>query len=65
MASTYIAQNNACREDLLPFDWYVSLMVAGAREHGLDTEYIAMLESTVAYSDPDTERSKRMARLIA
>ena len=65
LASTYIAQDNACRADLLPFDWYVSLMVAGAREHGLDAEYIAILEATETRSDPDTVRSERMLRLIA
>lgn len=61
--STYIAQPDACSADLLPFDWYVALMIAGAREHQLDPDYIAKLFSVETRKDPDPERAERMARM--
>jgi len=61
--TTYIARADACREDLCPFDWYVALMEAGAREHGLDADYIACLIGTTVRQDPDARRAKRMMAL--
>lgn len=31
--------------DPRPFDWYKALIVVGAKEHGLPTDYVAMLEA--------------------
>lgn len=61
--TTYIARADACRDDLRPFDWYVALMEAGAREHGLDEDYIARLRTTTMRPDPNTRRAKRMMAL--
>ncbi len=62
-ASTYIAEAETCRPGLQPFDWYVGLMLAGAREHGLDPGYIGMLAAVEAVADPDVERATLMINL--
>lgn len=36
-----------------PYDWYLGLMVAGAREHGLPTRYVEALSQVTA--DPDLD----------
>lgn len=64
IASTYIAQPDACSNGLLPFDWYVRLIIAGAYEHGLDPAYIARLRNVKTRTDPDTDRAESMARLL-
>lgn len=40
-----------------PYSWYREMVVAGAREHGLPTEYIRSLEAKSAIDDPDKERA--------
>lgn len=42
-----------------PFDWYVDLLVEGARDHDLPQMYIAGLEQTETQPDPDSERAER------
>jgi gamma-glutamylcyclotransferase (GGCT)/AIG2-like uncharacterized protein YtfP len=37
---------------LLPFKWYRDLLVEGAREHGLPTDYVEMLRSLHCALDP-------------
>ena len=37
---------------LLPFKWYRDLLVEGAREHGLPTDYVEMLRSLHCAVDP-------------
>jgi gamma-glutamylcyclotransferase len=47
---------------LKPYSWYRALVVAGAKEHGLPTDYIAKLEAVLAEEDQDQERhGKNMA----
>ena len=41
---------------LAPYSWYKGLVVAGAREHGLPTDYIERLEAVIAAEDADVER---------
>lgn len=48
-AVTYIAEAPAA--DLLPYDWYHALVVAGAREHGLPKFYVEWL--TAQENAPD------------
>lgn len=62
-ACTYIAEPQACRDDLVPLDWYVALMRAGAIEHGQDADYIAWLSAVETCNDPDLQRAARMAAL--
>jgi hypothetical protein len=45
--------------DTLPFHWYKTHVLRGAREHGLPEEYIARLEAVPSRDDPDRERQRR------
>ena len=42
-----------------PYEWYRDLVVAGAREHDLPSQYVASLEATSTVTDPDAERVAR------
>ncbi len=56
-AFAYVADRDAVDSSLLPFDWYVRLVVAGAREHDLPAGYIASIAATPSRSDPDPARA--------
>lgn len=43
----------------VPYDWYKTLVIAGAREHGLPDDYLALLQRTPARTDPDAQRARR------
>lgn len=53
---TYIAPPQFCNPQLKPFDWYHGLVLAGATEHRLPSDYIASLESVACIQDPDEQR---------
>ena len=56
-AKTYLA--SMPEDHLKPYDWYLALVIAGAREHNLDPEYVAGL-CEVAYDvDHNASRPKR------
>ena len=55
-AYTYVAREEHVEDGLQPFSWYKSIVVAGARVHGLPVRYIERLAATGAVSDPDLER---------
>ena len=61
-ASTYLATDTD--DSLRPYDWYKELVVAGAREHRLTHEYIALLESAESIPDSDRERARSNRRLL-
>lgn len=62
---TYVA-NAAARCPGLPvFDWYLGLVVAGARHLGLPAPYLARLASLPCVADPDPERAALHAALLA
>ena len=42
---------------LRPYDWYQALVVAGAIEHGLPTDYVAALRRIEAIADADAQRA--------
>lgn len=50
---------------LKPYTWYKALVVAGAKEHGLPTSYIARLEGVEASEDPDRARHDSNMRIIS
>ena len=54
---TYIAQDTFIDASLQPYDWYKSLVLAGAKYHGFPGDYVRQLESTAAIPDPDPRRS--------
>ena len=64
MAEIYQARPEAVEEALLPFDWYVELVVSGAKEHGLPDDYCKMLAATPSIPDTDTERQRVHRELL-
>ncbi len=57
--TTYIAQPNRIVTGLSPYDWYLSLIIAGARQHSLPDHYISTLESVAAVVDDVDDRPSR------
>lgn len=47
----------------VPYDWYKALVLSGAREHGLEADYIRMLEAAEAKRDENVHRSARHFKL--
>lgn len=64
-AFTYVARPGATRERLKPYDWYLSFVIEGAREHGLPPDYVDRLHAVSRVPDPDTDRAQRNRRLLA
>lgn len=50
--------------DALPFTWYKALVIAGAREHRLDADYIRDLEAAAARPDGNLSRDAMHRRLL-
>jgi gamma-glutamylcyclotransferase (GGCT)/AIG2-like uncharacterized protein YtfP len=50
LAQTYVSETLTA--DPVPYAWYKRLVIEGAREHGLPTDYIAMLEAWPEKPDP-------------
>jgi gamma-glutamylcyclotransferase (GGCT)/AIG2-like uncharacterized protein YtfP len=50
---------------LQPHDWYKDFVVAGACEHDLPNEYVAMLEATVSKPDRHKTRPAEKAKLLS
>jgi gamma-glutamylcyclotransferase len=55
-AYTYVAKAGHVQPGLQPFEWYKSIVVAGARAHILPEVYVESLTTVYAVSDPDSER---------
>jgi uncharacterized protein (TIGR00369 family) len=57
-AYTYVSQR-LCEPDVVPADWYLALVVAGAREHALPEDWVRSIEAargareTIGVDDPD------------
>lgn len=64
-AHTYVAARDALDDTLLPYDWYLTLVLAGARFHRFPAPYLARLEQVVTMPDPDPLRAAEHARLLA
>lgn len=63
-AFAYVAQPAYVDNALLPYDWYHALVLAGAREHGLPSEYISQIEDIRSYPDPNEDRRRRHQALL-
>ena len=63
-AQTYIAQEPFIDDTLVPFDWYLGLVVAGAIEHGLPADHVEALRQTPSRPDPEPIRAVEMKRLL-
>lgn len=62
-AVTYIAEAAYIDEDLRPYDWYLRLAIAGAREHRLPKAYVDVLCQTNSTPDTDLSRKSRCEAL--
>lgn len=62
-ATTYIA--TAIDRRLKPYDWYLALVIAGARHHGLDEDYLTRLHAFAHTVDPRDDRGSRLDALAA
>lgn len=62
-ATTYLA--SATQNDLLPFDWYLAVVIAGALEHELGDDHHNLLRANAHVIDVDMTRKTRTAALKA
>lgn len=62
-ATTYLATET--KPHLMPYDWYLALVIAGAREHGLDSAHIERLGRSEYRIDSLSNRSGRTAAMKA
>ena len=53
---TYVAASTHVTRELLPYDWYKSMVVEGARYHGFPADYVSDLELQPSNPDPDVRR---------
>jgi hypothetical protein len=61
-AGAYIALE--VDDTLLPYDWYLAFVLAGAEEHGLPGSYASGLRALSTVIDPDTERRERNLAIL-
>ena len=61
---TYFALDACTFRDLVPFDWYLALMVAGAVEHELPATVIASYRNTPFLVDRDETRRAHALRIL-
>ena len=61
----YVADTGHTDDDLLPYQWYLDLVVAGAEQNGLPPEYISALRSAKCAPDPQPHRKTRSEALDA
>jgi len=52
----YIADNDYLNETLVPYNWYKSYIVNGAKQYNLPSEYIETLESIKSVQDINVKR---------
>lgn len=60
---TYIAASASIDPSLKPYDWYLKLIVAGARQHQLPPQYVAAIEAVQSMPDPKPKRESRLKAL--
>lgn len=57
-AFTYLAPSQWLSSSLLPFDWYVDLIVSGARFHEFDESYVKWIARHDTDRDPEFGRAR-------
>jgi hypothetical protein len=62
-AEVYVGRPDHLDPGLLPYDWYLGLILAGARWHGLPAPHLARLAETPAIPDPNPSRPTRLEAL--
>ena len=61
---TYFAQTAHITDNLMPYHWYKTLVLLGARYLKFPDSYIATIEEIESMQDPDLARRKEMDALI-
>lgn len=61
----YVAEQTHIDDRLLPYDWYRSLVLLGARYHGLPEDYVGRIIKVKTRRDPDVDRQRKNETLIA
>ena len=56
----YVAAADYIVEDLIPYNWYHDLVMAGAEQHRLPEEYIDELRRVQAVEDPNPNRQTKL-----
>jgi gamma-glutamylcyclotransferase len=59
-AKTYLAPPTYLDGGLIPFDWYLGLVVAGAEQNGLPDCYVRDLRAVSSIIDPQLDRKSRV-----
>jgi hypothetical protein len=62
--STYIATDSAIDESLKPFDWYLTLVIAGVIQHKLPDDYLEAIMKIECVRDPDRNSRRRAFKLL-
>lgn len=63
LANTYLATSP--KSGLKPFDWYLALVIAGAKQHNLPAQQTNKFNQTPYLIDPKTNRQGRLDALEA
>ena len=64
-AFTYIAAATHIADDLLPYDWYMSMVVEGARYHTFPYDYVRGFELQPCLPDPDVGRRRKAEAIVS
>jgi len=61
----YVADSTYIRDDILPFDWYLDLVLEGARFHGFTDDYVASIAAVAVRADPERARAALHREILA
>ena len=61
---TYIAEDSYIDKEPMPYSWYKTLVIEGAKENGLPKKYIEKLELQKAKEDKNIGRAKRELKIL-
>ncbi len=62
-AHAYLAPAPFRDAAMLPFDWYLGLVLAGAKAAGLPADWLARLAAQPSIADPEPDRPRRIEAL--
>lgn len=63
-AYAYMAKPEHVDSNLQPFDWYKSIVMAGARAHALPDLYIESIAAVCSSPDPDADRDSHHLAIL-
>jgi gamma-glutamylcyclotransferase (GGCT)/AIG2-like uncharacterized protein YtfP len=60
-AAVYNAAASHIDQALVPYDWYLALVIAGAKQSGLPSDYVENIRSTASRRDGEMRKTRRDA----